>query len=822
MNQYDNTFDAKDRRLSDALSKITRSSELTSGNLVSAAKIITKIAANAIGNIRVGIWHTNYIGNFLKSVICYDSRTDTFSVQDDFNMNNFREYINKLNIDRVIKINDLTANRDDKNVLSTINNHYDTDVFALLDSPVLMDGELVGVVCVEHFDKPYNWSVAEENFASSLADFVALAMISSERLNAIMDLNLNKKRIDSLMSNLPGMVYQCLCNPPDYTFTFVSAGSYALTGYTPEELTNNNALKFFDMIHPDDNERLQKENEKTLNIGLPLETSFRIIMRDGTVKWIWERSIVVEFKEDGTPHALEGFYTDITEQRRLEAAELANRTKGDFLANISHEIRTPMNAIIGLSNIAIKQKPQTQTLGCLFNIKNAANSLLAIINDILDFSKMETGSLNIVPESYYMESFINDIATLINAKLDKKEVEFIVEDSPNLPRILIGDIKRIKQIIINLLSNAIKFTTKGHIKLILWTEPILNNKVLLKAGIEDTGIGIKNEDLSMLFTAFNQIDANRNRSMEGTGLGLAIVQSLIDRMGGTISVKSKYGEGSCFSFEIPQRTDDMTPLLNKNKFSKYHVGISFNCLEKSKSLYEKLVKLGAKCVIFEDIKSQIKDMNYLTHVFLDYNQLEKFDSSTMPKTYFIANSRNYFEGKNYGPNVSYNYMPLTSISISRLLDNNMSHNYGKEKNTELSLINIKFLVVDDNKINLLVAKKTFESYGADVDIVLSGEEAIDIIQNKKYDMIFMDHMMPKMDGVETTVLMRSLQDQQFRTIPIVALTANAVEGVKDLFIEAGMNDYLSKPIIISEFERIVRQWLPTDKWKFNKISENAE
>ncbi len=800
--------------LSQALSKITRSPALTAGNLAEAVRIIAKEGAKAIGNVRVGIWRINYEGNFLESLVCYDTRDDKTIVQDNFNMDNFTAYIDRLNTDRVIVINNMGTNLDEGNVLNSLFEQYDDDVYALLDSPVRINGELVGVVCVEYFDRPYDWSIAEQNFASSLADFVALAMQSSERVIAFQELNTNKKRMDNLMSNLPGMVFQCLNDPPDYTFTFVSAGSYALTGYLPEELMHNNALKFFDMIHPDDFEALQKLNEETLNIGLPLEASFRIIMRDGTVKWIWERSRVVEFKKDGTPHLLEGFYTDITEQRRLEAAELANRTKGDFLANMSHEIRTPMNAIIGLSNIAIRQKPDKQTLDCLHNIKAASNTLLTIISDILDFSQMESGAIDIVPEPYYVESLLNDIVTLINVKLGSKNVDFLVEDSHCMPSILLGDSVRIKQILINLLTNALKFTDIGHIKLTLWTVPIANDQVLLKCSVEDTGIGILKENIPMLFQVFTQVDTKRNRNIEGTGLGLAIVKSLIDKMGGTISVESTYGKGSCFTFELPQVIKNSTPLLPQKHYDKYKIGVCLKNTAKAESMHRKLSSIGAKCTLFNNLYQPPAPLDSFTHIFIDYNQLKNLDVESLPDTSIIAISKNYFENRHFAHNVVFAYAPLTTIVVARLLDGyDLSRAKNNEKASSIILKDVTFLVVDDNKVNLIVAQKSFESYGAKVDTVLSGEEGIIAIQKKNYDMVFMDHMMPKMDGVETTILMRSLRGEQFQTMPIVALTANAVGDVRELFIEAGMNDYLSKPMVTKEFERVVRQWLPSDKWE---------
>ncbi len=818
--------------LSRALARITKSAVLSAGNLSESAAIIVKEGCRALKNVRIGVWEINFEKKYLENIASCTSEELIVLQQDDFYTESFEEYVNELAVERVIVIDDISKD----NVLQSINEHYDTKVYSLLDAPIRIEGVLIGVVCIERFYKEA-WSIAEQNFASSLADFIALSMESVRRALAFQELDTNKKRMEQLMANLPGMVYQCLNDPPNYTFTFVSEGSYALTGYSPEELMNNNALKFFDMIHPDDLEELAEVNEKTLNVGLPLETSFRIVMRDGTVKWIWERSRVVEFK-DGLPYVLEGFYTDITEQRHLEAAELANRTKNDFLANVSHEIRTPMNAIIGMSDIAIRQKPQGQTLECLQSIKSAANSLLTIINDILDLSKIEAGALEIIPEPYYLESFINDIATLINVRLGEKGIDFLIEDRHDMPSILIGDSTRLKQILINLLTNALKFTEKGYIKLALQAVRMGSDDelVIFKASIEDTGIGIKQEDLHLLFQNFSQVDTKRNRNIEGTGLGLAIVKRLLEQMGGSISVQSTYGKGSCFSFEVPQAVSEATPLLAKGNPHNYKVGIYLKSIDRAESLWNKFESIGVDTVLLEYkatlteegaddflLEDRVErcplydyDLSQCTHLFIDHQTLKDFDASVIPNVNVVALSRKFFESKDVSPNVIVAYAPLTAIVLARLLEGNntpLGNRPEDETRYGIALKNSRFLVVDDNTVNLIVAQSIFEEYGATVDTVLSGEEALDVLQTTKYDMVFMDHMMPKMDGVEATILIRSLRDEYFKVLPIVALTANAVGDVRSLFSNAGMNDYLSKPIVLKEFERVIRQWLPTEKWE---------
>ncbi|MCL2616618.1 MAG: PAS domain-containing protein, partial [Defluviitaleaceae bacterium] len=322
--------------LSEALSKIAKLPAFSAGILQDAAKVIVEEGCHALNTNRVGIWGISDDLSYLRSLGYYDIDGGKHSIQENFSLSNRSEYVSLLKSERLIVINDVHL----PNPLSDVIDDYGPKICAMLDAPIRVAGKLAGVVCIEQdsceeYPTKREWTREEQNFASSLADFMAIAIVSAERRNLTL-------RLETMMGNLPGMVYQCLNNPPDFTFTFVSDGSAALCGYSPEELVGNSTLAFFDMVHPEDVDMLAKRNEETLSIGLPLEVTFRIVMKDGTVKWIWERSHVVEFNPDGSAHTLEGFYTDITEQRRLEAAELANKAKSDFLANMSHEIRTPM------------------------------------------------------------------------------------------------------------------------------------------------------------------------------------------------------------------------------------------------------------------------------------------------------------------------------------------------------------------------------------------------------------------------------------------------------------------------------------------------
>ncbi len=816
MNRYDNVYANK---LSNALAQITKTPALTAGILEDAANVIAKEGCVALNTHRVGIWRMLHgtESKELKSISSYDSETDIHTIQDDFPLAERPTYVDLLDSERLIVISDAH----NTTVLPNLTDTYGPNICSLLDAPIRVGGKLVGVVCIEQdrceeYQSKREWTIQEQTFASSLADFVALAMESSER-------RLLMRRTENLMSNLPGMVYQCLNDPPEFTFTFVSEGCMNLIGYSAEELMGNNAVKFFDMVHPDDVDPLAIRNAETLSVGLPLETVFRMIMKDGSVKWIWERSRVVEMNPDGTPHLLEGFYTDITEQRRLEAAELANRAKGEFLANMSHEIRTPMNAILGMTDLALRNFPQESVLDNLNNIRTAGKSLLSIINDILDFSKIEAGALEVVAEKYSVTSLINDVVTMIHVRIEDRPLDFIIEDDPNMPGEMIGDITRLKQIVINLLTNAVKFTKKGHIIFTIGGEPVKGTTFYrLKVSVKDTGIGIRREDIPLIFGNFSQLDTRRNRSVEGTGLGLAIVKNLVELMGGEIEVESVYGEGSCFSFYVLQQVENLKPLVTLAPDSSRSAAVWLSNPVRETILAKKIETLEVPCRVidgFENIASY-------SHVFFDYSKHKSLRNISCPHTKLIAVSRGLAEDQTIESGMRVVYTPLSSHVVARLLDESAQHRAGfveaTAKMEKVMLSGTKMLVVDDNEINRLIAQSVVELYGGVVDSASSGLEAVEMIKWHEYDLVFMDHMMPEVDGVDATRMIRALEGQRFKKMPIVALTANVIGDVRNMFIESGMNDFLAKPLDVQELERVFKEWLPREKWRLEAMEEEPE
>ncbi|MCR5511775.1 MAG: response regulator [Lachnospiraceae bacterium] len=401
------------------------------------------------------------------------------------------------------------------------------------------------------------------------------------------------------------------------------------------------------------------------------------------------------------------------EQRRLESelevARQASEAKSSFLSNMSHEIRTPINAVLGMNEMILRECEDEQILEYANNAKSAGNTLLGLVNDILDFSKIEAGKMDIITAQYHLGSTINDLVNMVSQKASDKGLAFEVNVDEHIPCILIGDELRIKQCLTNLLSNAVKYTDKGTVTLNAGYEEIDDDNIYLKFEVKDTGSGIKEEDLSKLFSPFERIEEVKNRSIEGTGLGMSIVKNLLALMDSRLEVSSVYGEGSDFSFKVKQQVVSREEIGDfKEKYREY-------------------------------LRSQGK-----------YRQR------------FLA--------------------PDACI-----------------------------LVVDDTDMNLTVIRSLLKKTQIQIDTAESGFETLDKVKLKRYDVIFLDHRMPEMDGIETLEAMKDLEGNLNEGVPVISLTANAVSGAKAEYQAHGFTDYLAKPVNGMELERMLEEYLPPDK-----------
>jgi len=396
---------------------------------------------------------------------------------------------------------------------------------------------------------------------------------------------------------------------------------------------------------------------------------------------------------------------ELREAKRI--AEEANASKGKFLANMSHELRTPINTILGMNEMTLRETDESATRERAMDIKSAAQILLGLINDVLDFSKIESGMLAIVPAEYNLVALIRDLALLSEDRARAKSLDFEMDIQSDLPIGLYGDDVRIQQVMTNLLTNAVKYTPTGAVTLRLTGTWSGDDSIQLHCEVSDTGIGIKEEDMSKLFVPYLRVDEERNRKTEGTGLGLSIIINLLKLMGSELQVKSVYGEGSTFYFDLEQKVVDREP-----------VG---------------------------DIQKRLED-----------------------------------GVKEYEYRVSC-YAPQARV-----------------------------LVVDDNSMNRRVFTNLIRATKIQVTAASSGKKCLDLVQKEHFDLIFMDHLMPDMDGVETLQNLKKLENNLCKDTPVIALTANAFSGAQEKYTSMGFDAFLAKPINTEKLEGMLIAMLPKE------------
>ena len=391
---------------------------------------------------------------------------------------------------------------------------------------------------------------------------------------------------------------------------------------------------------------------------------------------------------------------------KREEAIKANRSKSDFLANMSHEIRTPINAVLGFNEMILRETKEPVVTEYAKDIRSSGTSLLSLVNEILDFSKIEAGKMELLPVEYDLDKLFNDLLNIIGLRAQEKGLSLKIQADPSLPRILYGDEVRLKQIISNLLTNGVKYTDKGNVSLIVDYKQIDDFQIELLVKVEDTGRGIRPEDMEKLFSPFERLEEMSNRHVEGTGLGIALTRTFLQMMGSNLEVESIYGYGSTFSFRLRQEVVSWDPI-------------------------------GSLDEAIERAKSEIETT----------------------KEFFVA--------------------PLAHV-----------------------------LVVDDIPVNLKVIGALLKRTRIEIDTAGSGMEALTMMRKTKYDMIFMDHMMPEMDGIETLERMNAdrFNVNRFET-PVIALTANAVSGAREMYIKKGFADYMTKPVDSSHLEAILLKYL---------------
>ncbi|SPF55655.1 PAS domain S-box (fragment) [Candidatus Desulfosporosinus infrequens] len=483
----------------------------------------------------------------------------------------------------------------------------------------------------------------------------------------------------------------------DGQFVYVNPIYEKVWGRTRQSLYDN-PHSFIDSVHPDDKERIMQAYLKEDNSDDLFYEQYKLIRPDGTIRWIRSRSFAI-YSENGKIIRRIGIADDITEIKEheesliqaMEDAKTANKAKSQFLANMSHEIRTPMNGILGMAQLLVMDLRDEQKEMATV-IKTSGDNLLTIINDILDISNIEAGKVRLSPEKFKITRLVNEVNNIIQPLVVRKGLEYKSLIDKEIIEYLIGDLGRLKQILINLLGNSIKFTQRGTIELSINKGKVFEDRIQLVFTIKDTGIGISDDKIGQLFTYFTQGDDSVTKEYGGTGLGLAISKQLINMMDGEISVESRLGVGSNFSFNA----------------------------------------------IFMQAE-EAKETNKVTN----------------------------------------------------------------EDAPKITITDTTALLVEDDYVSGVVMKKLCERKNINMKIATSGKKALDILKNETFDIIFMDIQMPDISGYETTKIIRDMG----KHTPIIATTAFALVGDREKCIEAGMDDYLGKPIDAEKFYAIVEKYV---------------
>lgn len=534
---------------------------------------------------------------------------------------------------------------------------------------------------------------------------------------------------------------------------------------------------------------------------------------------------------------------EISENEKAEQeAKQLNYAKDMFLVNVSHDIRTPLHAIIGTSEMIMEKDNVSDDIRKeAYYISNAGHALLSITNDLLDFSRSREEMVVLDEEPYRFSALLQEITNIVTVRMHDSKVRFITTINPNIPDKLYGDKEKIRSIFSNILQNAVKFTAVGSIELTVEYEMINDSKVMIKCSVTDTGIGMKPEMIAKYFAdepaaeedgkkhkKGGNREKNRDKSgdigkTEVTGMGIYLCRKTLASMGGSIRADSIYGDGSTFHFQFVQKVESSEKMQSVKTDNKY--ALVFELVSDYRRSFENIMMYyGIRCDYAnsrEEFVSMAQNPQY-SHIFVP---IENYEMCSEEEKAAINKMRLILITESFNTHVDEEAFcvcarPVHSLNIGAILNGNRNVAVRGVSHKSLYCPDVKALVVDDNLINLDVATRLLKRYGCEITAVTSGREGINMLEQEDFDILFLDYMMPGMDGIDTLHHIRELKNERKRNIPAVALTANAVSGAKEMFLQAGFDEYVSKPIEVEHLENVMLKLLPNDR--FTSIQESTE
>lgn len=649
----------------------------------------------------------------------------------------------------------------------------------------------------------------------------------------------NKYLFEQLLENTSDCIYF-----KDRESRFVRAShqqAVNLGAESADELIGKTDFDFFSEEHA---RQAYNDEQKIISTGEPIiGIQEKETFSDGRVTWASTSKFPL-IGPAGNIIGTVGISRDITARRKAEQelikakeeAVAAAKAKTQFLSTMSHEIRTPLNAVIGLSGILIDTKLTPEQYEFASTINYSGENLLSIINNILDFAKIDSGKLELEQTELSIAYLIEDVLGLVSATgAESKGIEFVYNIEEDVPDYIISDSTRIQQILVNLVNNAIKFTEEGEVIIKVKKVAETNNAVKLSFAVKDTGIGIPEDKMDRLFKQFSQVDASTTRKYGGTGLGLAICKRLVELLGGEISVTSEEGKGSKFTFTIKgkkcEKKLNVSPPQNL-------MGKRIFILDDNKSnrhiLKIQCKKGGMEVKTFDDSKefiAQIDDVKDFDLGILDMQMpgmdgldvtvrlRERWDKNELPLV--LLSSINEFTNSKHKSLVNlYLTKPIRQTlllhNLERVLSNRDTtfQSRGKDGADKLHLDkSIKILVAEDNIINQKVAGKMLERLGYSYEVAANGVETVKMCKMIPFDLVLMDMEMPEMDGLEATIALEKCKDELPQHPVVIAMTANAMSEDEKRCLEAGMKDFLAKPVTLGELQKILYKWFPAQKAK---------